>query len=724
MSQRIADVIVPLALDTAYSYAVPADMAVCAGEAVRVPFGPRETVGVVWGVREGGASNLKAIIEPAGGPVFSPELIQFLDWVGRWTLAPRGAVLAMALKLPDEERGEAIRVGVRLAGPPPARVTPARARVLAVVEGGLVHAKRDLAQAASVSASVIDGLIDEGTLETLSLPPERLFGTPDPDHAQTDLSPAQHDAARELMQAVDARAAAPILLEGVTGSGKTEVYFEAIAQALRVGRQALILVPEIALTAQFLDRFGARFGTRPAAWHSGVTGRKREKLYAGLASGEVRVVAGARSALFLPYADLGLIVVDEEHEGAYKQEDGVHYHARDMAVVRGSIEKFPVILASATPSIETRVNAAQGRYRHVRLPERFGGRSMPDIKAIDLRARPLETERWISEGLARAVDETVARKEQALLFLNRRGYAPLTLCKSCGHRYECPNCSAWLVDHRFRRSLVCHHCGHIERRPTACVACGSVDSLAACGPGVERIAEEAVARFPDKRVITLSSDMPGGTERLRRELEEIAAGEFDIVIGTQLVAKGHNFPLMTLVGVLDADIGLTSGDPRAAERTFQLLQQVTGRAGRGESPGRALVQTYQPDHPVLKALLSGDAERFYAQEIEGRKMAGLPPFGRLASLIVSGSDKAEVEKHARALAQAAHAMDVLGRRLTVLGPAEAPIALIRGRFRFRLLVKSARDVDIQSFIRDWLAKAPKPRGNIRVTIDIDPQSFF
>jgi primosomal protein N' (replication factor Y) (superfamily II helicase) len=656
--------------------------------------------------------------------VLSPELREFLDWVSRWTLAPRGAVLAMALKRPDEERGEAIRVGLRLAGPPPRRMTPARARVMAVVEGGLVHAKGELAQAAGVSPGVIDGLVDEGTLETIALPPQKLYETPDPDFAASSLSPDQELAAQALREAVAERSATPILLEGVTGSGKTEVYFEAVAQALREGRQALVLVPEIALTAQFLDRFAARFGTRPAAWHSGVTGRRREKLYAGLASGEVRVVAGARSALFLPYADLGLVVVDEEHEGAYKQEDGVHYHARDMAVVRGRIERFPVVLASATPSIETRVNAAQGRYGHIRLPERFGGRAMPDIRAVDLRAHPLESERWISDRLAQAVEETVERKEQALLFLNRRGYAPLTLCKSCGHRFECPSCSAWLVDHRFRRSLVCHHCGHIERRPQACTACGDVDSLASCGPGVERIAEEVAERFPGRRAITLSSDMPGGTERLRRELEEIARGEFDIVIGTQLVAKGHNFPLMTLVGVLDADIGLGSGDPRAAERTFQLLQQVTGRAGRGESPGRALVQTYQPDHPVIAALLSGDAERFYAQEIDGRRLAGLPPFGRLASLIVSATDKGEAEKHARALAQTAHAMGVLDRRLTVLGPAEAPIALIRGRFRFRLLVKSAREIDLQAFIRDWLTKAPKPRGNLRVTVDIDPQSFF
>ncbi|KPQ12652.1 MAG: primosomal protein N' (replication factor Y) PriA [Saliniramus fredricksonii] len=732
-ARRVADVIIPLALDTAYSYAVPAGMELLPGAQVRVPFGPRrEAIGVVWGLRAGDPGNLKQVIEPAGGPVFSDNLRSFLDWVARWTLAPRGSVLAMALKRPDEERGEVIRVGIRLAGPPPKRMTPARSRVIAAAEGGLLHGKSDLARAAGVSAGVIDGLVDEGTLETCVMPPENLFPPPDPDHAVTQLGPAQEAAARNLREAVAAHDAGAFLLEGVTGSGKTEVYFEAVAETLRAGRQSLILVPEIALTAQFLDRFAQRFGVRPAVWHSGVTGRKREKLYAGLASGEVRVVAGARSALFLPYADLGLIVVDEEHEAAYKQEDGVHYHARDMAVVRGRIDGCPVVLASATPTIETRVNAAQERYRHLILPERYGGRTLPAITAVDLRGAKAggksddkpEGDGWISPPLAAAIEETMARGEQALIFLNRRGYAPLTLCRACGHRYECPNCSAWLVDHRFRRALVCHHCGHVARRPSACEACGTVDALAACGPGVERIAEEVATRFPGKRAITLSSDFPGGTERMRRELADIAAGKCDIVIGTQLVAKGHNFPGMTLVGVIDADIGLSSGDPRAAERTFQLLQQVTGRAGRGEKAGRALVQTYQPEHPVIAALISGDAERFYAQETENRRLAGLPPFGRLASLIISSRHREQAEAHARALARAAHAMDLRDPRLTLLGPAEAPIILIRGRYRYRLLLKSAREFDLQSFIRDWLAGAPKPRGDIRVQVDIDPQSFF
>ena len=509
------------------------------------------------------------------------------------------------------------------------------------------------------------------------------------------------------------------LLEGVTGSGKTEVYFEAVAEAVRPGRQALILMPEIALTAQFLDRFAARFGVRPAAWHSGVTGRRRERLYLGIAAGEVEVVAGARSALFLPYRDLGLIVVDEEHEAAYKQEDGVHYHARDMAVVRGRIEGAPVILASATPSIETRVNAERGRYRHVRLPERFGGRSA----AADPRRRPQA--RGDPDGAAgsrrpcnspsRTRSSAASRRSSSSTAAATRRSPCAAPARTATNARTAPPGSSSTAS---AAPLVCHHCGHVERTPQACIACGSLDSLVPCGPGVERIAEEVAELFPERRTIVLSSDFPGGTERLRSELAAIAAGEFDIVIGTQLVAKGHNFPLMTLVGVLDADIGLTSGDPRAAERTFQLLQQVTGRAGRGEKPGRALVQTWQPEHPVIAALISGDAERFYREETRVRELAGLPPFGRLAALIVSAAEREAAEAHARAMAQ------VGGAAARRHGP-RARRGAARPHPRPLPLPAPRQDGagGRPAGLSERLAR-PLPEGarQARVSIDVDPQS--
>jgi primosomal protein N' (replication factor Y) len=664
-------------------------------------------------------------------------LRDFVDWVARWTLSPRGAVLRMAIRAPEATEPPAPKFGYVPTGKPPARTTPARARVIEALAAKAPQGKSALAEAAGCSAGVIDGLVDDGALALEELPPEPAAPIPDPDFFHRELSADQSDAAAALDEAVARRVFSPILLEGVTGSGKTEVYFEAAAAAIKSGRQTLILLPEIALTSQFLDRFAERFGVRPAEWHSGVTPRQRERLWGACASGEARVVIGARSALFLPFADLGLIVVDEEHEGAYKQEDGVIYHARDMAVVRARLEGVTVVLASATPSIETRVNAEQGRYRWLRLHARFGARPMPKLSPIDLRREGPPRGRWLAPRLVEAVAETIAAGQQALLFLNRRGYAPLTLCRACGHRFQCPNCTAWLVEHRFRKALVCHHCGHSQARPDLCPECHEADTLAACGPGVERVAEEAAARFPDARLLILSSDMTGGVERMRTELEGAARGDYDIIVGTQLVAKGHNFPLLTLVGIVDADVGLSNADPRAAERTFQLLRQATGRAGRGDKPGRALLQTYQSGHPVIAALMSGDVESFYATEAEQRRRGGLPPFGRLASVMVTAEDRGAAEAHARALARAAHAMPEGAKwrlapigglaepdEISLLGPAEPPISVLRGRHRFRLAVKSPRAADLQGFLRAMLTAAPPPRGGVRVFVDVDPQSFL
>jgi primosomal protein N' (replication factor Y) len=735
---RVVEILAPVAVDATYSYLAPRALRLEPGDSVSAPLGRREAYGVVWSV-DGGSGpggNLKTVSARLDRPPLSRKLRDFIDWLARYTLTPRGMALRLATRAAEDAGPEAPRTLYRASGAPPQRLTPTRARVLTAAEGGMAFTKKALAEAAACSTGVIDALVDEGALEAIAAPPEPIAPPLDPLFAVPCLEPAQQDAADALKASLSSPAFKPFLLEGVTGSGKTEVYFEAIAQALQTGGQALVMMPEIALTTQFLERFATRFGEKPAEWHSGVSARKRARIWRGCATGDVRVVVGARSALFLPFSNLRLIVVDEEHEGAYKQDDGVSYHARDMAVVRARMEQATIVLASATPSIETRVNAMRGRYGYLKLDSRARARLMPTLEAIDMRKEGPPRGRWIAPRLALAVGETIARGEQALLFLNRRGYAPLTVCRTCGHRFRCEHCDAWLVEHRFRRALMCHHCGHVERRPDICPECGSEDSLAACGPGVERLAEEAATLFPNARILVLSSDFPGGAERLRRELEEIAKGAFDIVIGTQLVAKGHNFPHLTLVGVIDADLGLGSGDPRAAERTFQLLNQVTGRAGRGDRPGRALIQTFHPSHPAMEALLSGDADRFYEQEIAVRERAGLPPFGRLAALIVSAKDAGAAEAHARALVRAAHELPPSPRykvagpgawpeenEIALLGPAEAPIALIRGRYRFRLLAKGPRGADMQAFIRDMIAAGPKERGGVRVQVDVDPQNF-
>jgi primosomal protein N' (replication factor Y) len=728
MTRRVVDVLVPVALDAPYSYRAPEELGLATGDVVRIPLGARECTGVVWGDNAAPDPRLDNRLKDVAGrldvPPLREELRKFVDWVASYTLSPRGMVLRMAMRMGEHLGPERLRIGVRLAGPPPSRMTPARSRVLALLADGLARAKSDAAEEAGVSVSVIEGLIDEGTLAVMELPAAPVAAPPDPAHAIPDFAAAQAEAATALRATVSAGGFSVTLLDGVTGSGKTEVYFEAVAEAVARRRQTLILLPEIALTTAFLDRFAARFGVRPAQWHSELTPRLRARTWAAVAAGEVAVVAGARSALFLHYADLGLVIVDEEHDAVYKQEDGVRYHARDMAVVRAHIGKIPVVLSSATPSIETEVNARRGRYRRLHLPERFGGALLPTVTAIDMTREGPPRGRYVAPRLVDAVTHALERNEQALLFLNRRGYAPLTLCRACGFRFSCPNCDAWLVDHRFRRQLVCHHCGHATTRPPACPKCQAADSFVACGPGVERLEEEAAALFPGTRVLVLSSDLIATPERMRDELRDIAEGRIDIIIGTQLVAKGHHFPRLNLVGIVDADLGLANGDPRAAERTFQLLHQVAGRAGRESGRGLGFLQTHQPHHPVMQALIAGDREAFYASEIAARERAHYPPFGRLASLVISGPDRPSAEGFARRLAGAAPQAAASQADTLVLGPAEAPIAVMRGRHRFRLLVKAPRAFDLSGYLRNWLARAPKPAAGVKLEVDVDPMSFL
>ncbi len=720
----LAQVLVPVALEASYTYRVPPGMAVGPGSIVRVPLGPRHVVGVVTAeapTLSAGSNRLRAIEGVFPAPPLRPALLALVDWVARYTLTPRGMVLRMVLRAPEALEPEApVRAVVR-DGDAPERLTEARRRVLAAMaeQEGMAWSRGGLAAAAGVSGSVIDGLLAAGTLREVLLPAGPPVRPPEPGFNPRALTADQAAAAGHLRAGFDE--GAPVtLLEGVTGSGKTDAYLEAVAECIRRGRQALVLVPEIALTKAFLDRFAERFGSLPAEWHSEATPKSRARAWRGAAEGTVKVVVGARSALFLPFADLGLIVVDEEHDPAYKQEEWATYHARDMAVVRGRLERAPVVLASATPSLESRHNAERGRYRHVVLPRRATGQSMPDLVAIDMRRAGPPRGRFLAPGLVSAIDAATRRGEQALLFLNRRGYAPLTLCRACGHRFQCPNCSAWLVEHRFRGRLECHHCGHAEPVPETCPACGAVESLAACGPGVERVAEELQALLPDRRTVVLSSDLAGGVQRLRAEMQAIERGECDIIVGTQLVAKGHTFPKLSLVGVVDADLGLAHGDPRAAERTFQLLAQVTGRAGRVAGRGMGFLQTFVPESPVIRALVSGDPERFYEVEMREREAARMPPFGRLAALVVSAEDRRAAEDHARLLARLAPADGAVD----ILGPAEAPLAMVRGRHRFRLLAHGPRETDLSGYVRAWLSAAPKSPAGVDVAVDIDPQSFL
>jgi primosomal protein N' (replication factor Y) len=717
---RIAQILIPRPLPEPFDYAEPEEMDLALGQIVAVPLGPRTIAGIVVGLREaaGGNRPLKPVAEILDEPPLPPHTVEFIDWAAHYAVDSPGQPLAIALR------------GLRAPKPKPERrlvasgdqsgpLTPARLRVLEIAVQPIKPG--ELARSAGVSSGVIKALVDVGALRWVLVDVTGGAGAPTGAPKVSQLNESQAAAAQALTATVRSGSFSATLLDGVTGSGKTEVYLEAAAAAIAAdaGAQVLIMLPEIALTQAVIDRVAARFGTPPSEWHSGISPPRRRQVWEDVAGGRTRIVVGARSALFLPFTSLKLIVVDEEHDGSYKQEEGFIYQARDLAVARGKIEGAAVVLASATPSLETLLNAQNGRYRWLKLADRHGAASMPDIALVDMRQTPPEPGQWLSPLLAKAVAETLGRGEQVLLFLNRRGYAPVVLCRACGERMKAPDSDSWLVEHRYSGRLVCHLTGFSMPRPARCPHCEAKDSLVSIGPGVERVEEEARLRFPDARLAVFSSDTVTDAAAARALIQDMAAGAFDILVATQGAAKGHNFPNLTLVGIVDADLGLRGGDPRAAERTFQLLTQVSGRAGRHARRGRALVQTWTPDHPVMQAIAAGDRDAFVAVELAEREAAGLPPFGRLAALIVSGVDYGVVDAHASHMASVApNASGV-----DIYGPADAPLALVRGRRRKRFLVRADRSVDLQGFLAAWRARM-RPTSTVRVTIDVDPYSFL
>lgn len=728
--KRRVGVLLPVPLGGAYDYALPEGVSdIAAGSFVRVPFGRRQMTGVVWKTDLSGEGRvddekLKEISEIYPFSPLDAENRRFIDWVASYTMSAAGAVLKMAMSIDDvfsgvgETEGFAKNEGaVPVAG---FRMTPAREKLLAAASA-VPESAAALARKAGVSANGVQALFKAGLLKKEKMTSET-FETPDPAFGGVALNEEQQKASDFLKSKINAGFSVT-LLDGVTGSGKTEVYLEAAAKALECGRRVLVLLPEIGLTGQWVERFRRRFGISPALWHSDMGAKKRRETWKAVLDGRIRVLAGARSALFLPFSDLGLIVVDEEHDASYKQEDGVIYHARDMAVVRAKISDIPIVLSSATPSLETVANVNAGRYEKTVLHHRFGAAKLPDVRLIDMRRDPPEDtaslKSFLSPVLLEHIKNTLFRDEQSLLFLNRRGYAPLVLCRKCGYRFQCTHCSAWLVEHREAGRLECHHCGYSVPVPEACPVCGETDSLASCGPGVERISEEIQVRFPQARRLIVTGDMTSSPDRLNKAMRRIRDHEADIIIGTQILAKGHHFPDLTLVGIVDADLGLAGGDLRAGERTYQMLSQVAGRAGRADKKGLVLMQSYEPDNAVISALACGDAQAFIQAETESREAFHMPPFGRMAALVVSGEDRSMTEQAAYSLGKSAPYM----QGVRVLGPAPAPLALLRGKYRYRLLLQTERNVRIQNVLSEWLESVKIP-SSVRVKVDIDPYSFF
>ena len=718
-------------------YRLPGGMDAPPGAVVMAPLGPRQIMGVVWEAEHLPAqtvpdARLRPLLSVLPVPPLPAPLRRLIEWTADYYCAGLAQVARMALSSPAALQGGRMMTEYRLAAPPsddaptspivtPSRITPQRATAIARLAGQQATI-RELAEIAGVSEAVLRGMANAGLLVAVAVDCERPYPAPDPDFTQPTLSADQQAAADEFSRAVSGEKFAPFLLDGVTGSGKTECYFEGVAQAIREGRQVLVLLPEIALTQNFLRRFEARFGVAPVLWHSALKSAERRRAWRAISAGQAQVVVGARSALFLPYARLGLIVVDEAHETSFKQDDGVRYNGRDVAVIRARFEGIPVILASATPALESQTLADTGVYTRIILGDRFGGATMPAITVVDLTLDPPERGHWLAPSLVQALRERLAKGEQSLLFLNRRGYAPLTLCRHCGYRFQCASCSAWLVEHREShkavRRLACHHCGHEQPVPPACPECGEPDCLVACGPGVQRIAEEVAEVLPGARIAIATSDTLNSPEKIGTFVVAAEGGEIDVIVGTQLVTKGYHFPDLTLVGVVDADLGLEGGDLRAGERSYQQIAQVAGRAGRAAKPGEVLIQTRHPKAPVIAALARGDRDAFYAAESAARRSAGAPPFGRWAAIIVSSDNEAEAKEAARAIGGTRpNLADV-----AIHGPAPAPMALLRGRYRYRLLVNARRSAQLQAVIRAWLDPLRLPPG-VRVAVDIDPYSF-
>ncbi len=722
----IIGVLLPLPFNEPFDYKIEGEAVL--GELVRVPFGREVHVGVVW--KKGKSSNLdeskiKPIMERINFPPLSAELRKFIEFVSGYNMAFAGQVLKMVLSVRQVFDDPKMTVLYELSGKTLAEAklknSDARWRVMDFLKFAPFN-RQDIAAGAGVGQSVIKAMIDAGVLRPVLIEDKKEFEKPNAAYKKVNLTDEQKEAAVQLVGEIG-NGFNVTLLDGVTGSGKTEVYFEAVARALELGQQVLILVPEIGLTSQWLGRFERRFGVKPAKWHSALGNRERIDTWKAVIEGRAKVLVGARSALFLPYQNLGLIVVDESHDQSFKQEDAVNYQGRDMAIVRAKYEQIPIILSTATPDLETVVNVEEGKYDIVELKSRFAAAVLPEIKIIDLKQdKPVRGSwgvSWLAPTLANALKENLERHEQSMLFLNRRGYAPLVICRDCGHRIQCPNCTAWLTEHRRVGNLVCHHCGYVTPIPKECPECHSETGLTACGPGVERVAEEVKFRFPTARVKILSSDITTNFAEVSQVIHEMEEGNVDILIGTQILAKGHHFPSLTLVGIVDADLGLMGSDLRASERTFQLLSQVAGRAGRGEKKGTVYLQTLYPENAVLQALVENNREKFLALEKKTRRLLKMPPFGKLAAVIVSGPNQEETEKTALWLGQTAPNNEFV----STLGPAPAPIFMLRNKFRYRLLLKTAKNIRIQDVLRDWLKRIKIP-GRVRVEVDIDPYSFY
>lgn len=728
----IVKVLIPNVVNAGYDYRLTQSADV--GSFARVSVMNRPYVGVIIGAGDSNlpADKIKNVIDVFNFGKLAPADIQWIHKMSEWTMMSPGAVLRLIINVPDAFLPPKQEQLYLYNQNTTARMTDARQAVadaFASNDNDAMSAS-DIQNIAYVSSAIVRNMIKAQLLipaQLRDVVEQKDFNYTYSDMGNVTLNTEQQIAADEIAKHINNDFSVH-LLDGITGSGKTQVYFDAAWRAYNSGKSVLLMMPEIALTAQFMSRFESRFGARPVVWHSNLTAARRRDIWRGVATGDIRLVVGTRSALFLPWQNLGLIVVDEEHDGSYKQEDMGNYHARDMAILRAAIARFPVILASATPSAETIKNVQNGKYKQLRLTSRFGGAQMPSIETIDLRNdRPADymidqdpdkiQSGALSPTLINAIDETLAVGQQAMLFINRRGFAPIVQCKKCGWVASCPDCSVGMTYHKKLGKLLCHMCGRTALLPDVCPDCGNAVSMR--GVGLEKVQEEINNKFPNAKTALVSSDTMMSRQALERLVGKMESGEIDIVIGTQILAKGHHFPNLTLVGVVDSDQGLFGTDFRAGEHTFQQLFQVAGRAGRGTTPGRVMLQTYQPDHPVLRAICASDRDAFMANDMAARAAAKMPPYGQLIAIIVEANKESTLQKYCAELSAAAP--DLKGGK--IMGPIAAGVYQIRNWYRMRFLVAGDERANLQPAVKQWLAKVKQP-ANVRVKVDVNPMNFM
>lgn len=704
-----------------FDYAVPNGIILKLGDFVEVPLGGQNKIGIVWGfdTPKTNIEKIKPIKSKLNISPLSAELMNFIEWVAKYLVVYRGNILSQVLRPYEALLNGPYINKITLGDKFDEKLTPQRKTIIEFLKGkNASYTRKELSDETKVSMATIGAMIKNSMLIETKVEVDLPFESPNLLGNTAQLN-SQQEAAKNAI--IEAKGFAPFLLDGVTGSGKTEVYLEAIAQILEQDKnsQILILLPEIALTQAVIARIEERFKAKPIEWHNEISMPNKRRAWRQINNGNAKIIIGARSALFLPFKNLQAIIVDEEHDTSYKQDDGLRYQARDLAVVRAKFANAKIILASATPSLETRNNANTNKYRHLLLTNRFGSAALPNIELVNLKDFPPPKDKWLSPLMIEAIADSLSRKEQALLFLNRRGFAPVVLCKKCGHRFMSPNSSSWLVEHKYSNRLVCHLTGYSIPKPINCPECNGYDSLTSIGPGVERIALEAKEIFPNAKIEVFSSDIAQNPKSVRELIERMENGEIDILVGTQIVAKGHNFPLLTFVGIVDGDLGLKGGDPRAGERTYQLLTQVAGRAGRTGLKSKAMIQTFYPENDAFQALLNNDREGFLNIETQMRSMAGLPPFGRLACLHIMAKNETALNEAKEIVNNAL----INAEGIEIWGPAPPPIALVRGWHRLRYLVRAEKNVDLSAFILAWRKRIKLP-PSIRLIIDIEPYSFL